>query len=108
MSISSLGILGGLASSQLAQRAAETDRAGREGPSEARATQAAEQAESAAGIGQTEEDAQTSERDADGRRLWEQSTASKKSAAPAPPSDPASHLSKDATHTRGSHLDLLG
>ena len=71
MSIGSLGIVGGLAGTALPQRAAETDRVQREASDQTRAADASQQAENAAGIGQTEEDSQTSERDADGRRLWE-------------------------------------
>ena len=72
MSIGSLGIVGSLAGTALPQRAAEAERAERETTDQDRAAEASQQAENAAGIGQTEEDSQASERDADGRRLWEQ------------------------------------
>lgn len=111
MSIASLGIVGGLASTTAPQRAAETERAERQTVDQARTTETAERAENAAGIGQTEEDSQTSERDADGRRLWEKSTRPKKSdntAAASAPTDPATHLSKDPTGSCGNQLDLLG
>src|SRR5437870_774563 len=72
MSIASLGIVGGLAGTALPQRAAEADRVERELTEQDRAADAGQRAEHAAGIGQTEEDSQTSDRDADGRRLWEQ------------------------------------
>jgi hypothetical protein len=110
MSIASLGIVGGLASTTAPQRAAETERAERQSGDQSRTTETAERAENAAGIGQTEEDSQTSERDADGRRLWEKPARPKKpdpSATPAP-TDAAFHLSKDPTGSCGNQLDLLG
>jgi hypothetical protein len=95
MSIASLGIIGGLASTTAPQRAAET----------------AERAENAAGIGQTEEDSQTSERDADGRRPWEKAATDKKTTAKKPDdvaTDPSSPLAKDPTGDCGGQLDLVG
>jgi hypothetical protein len=108
MSIASLGIAGSLAGTALPQRAADAEKAQRETTDQARAADATEQAENAAGIGQTEEDSQTSERDADGRRLWEEQRRTKaKAAEPEPQTSPAS-LAKDPTGARGTHLDLLG
>jgi hypothetical protein len=108
MSIASLGIAGSLAGTSLPQRAAETDKTQRERADQDRAVDAAEQAENAAGIGETEEDSQTSERDADGRRLWEQPTPAQAKTPDAEPQPIASPLSKDPTGSRGSQLDLLG
>lgn len=72
MSIGPTGIMGSLAGGHLAQtQGSDTDRAKQETSNQARETKTAEKAELAAGIGQTTEDAETSERDADGRRLWE-------------------------------------
>ena len=64
-----------------------------------------EKAELAGGIGQTEEDEQTDERDADGRRLWERTRR-----GPASPDDvaPGEPVSKDATGQAGNELDLVG
>jgi hypothetical protein len=106
MSIASLGIAGGLAATSLPQRAAEAEKAQRETTEQARAADATQQAENAAGIGQTEEDSQTSERDADGRRLWEEQRRAKNKLTE-PESSPAP-LAKDPTGARGSQLDLLG
>src|SRR5262245_2870024 len=110
MSIASLGIVGGLASTTAPQRAAETERAERQSVHQARTTEPAERAENAAGIGQTEEDSQTSERDADGRRLCEKTARPKNPDPPATPAptDAASHLSNDPTGSCGNQLDLLG
>jgi hypothetical protein len=106
MSIGSLGIVGSLAGTPSPQRASETERVERETVDKARESDAADRAESAAGIGEAEGDSQASERDADGRRLWEM---------PALPTDespqdlalPASG-SKDPTGQTGVNLDLLG
>jgi hypothetical protein len=106
MSIASLGIVGGLASTTAPQRAAETERAERETTEHARAAETAERAENAAGIGQTEEDSQSSDRDADGRRLWEKSPRPKKPEAATPA--PTDLLSKDPTGSCGNELDLIG
>ena len=108
MSIGSLGIVGGLAGTALTQRAVDADRVERETVDQARAVQASEQAENAAGIGQTEEDSQTSERDADGRRLWEQPQAAKpKLSEPATNESPLP-LAKDPSGACGGQLDLVG
>jgi hypothetical protein len=108
MSIASLGIVGGLAGSVLPQRAAETDKAQREAVEQSRTSDSAEKAASAAGIGQTEEDAMASERDADGRRPWEEPARPPAAANPqeVPAANPA--LAKDPSGTRGNLLDLLG
>src|SRR5439155_24904744 len=108
MSIGSLGIIGGLAGTAVPQRAAEADRAERQTTEQARTVDAGERAENAAGIGQTEEDSQTSERDADGRRLWEKQR--RKKAIPAESAAAAfqTPLAKDPSGTCGGSLDLVG
>ena len=108
MSIASLGVLGSLAGTALPQRAAETDRAERESTREQRAVEATQQAENAAGIGQTEEDSQASERDADGRRPWEQPVRPSEKQSSAEPAESATPLSKDPSGASGNQLDLLG
>jgi hypothetical protein len=110
MSIGSLGIIGGLAGSALPQRATETVRADRESIEQTRALKTAERAELAAGIGQTEEDAGTSERDADGRRLWELDELINKSkdSTDSTAAAASASLSKDPSGTRGLQLDLTG
>jgi hypothetical protein len=109
MSIASLGIVGSMAGTQLPQRAAEADRTERQSVDQSRTTQADERAENAAGIGQTEEDSQTSERDADGRRLWEKRQGKTQDSPIAPPAaDAAAVLSKDPSGACGNELDLVG
>jgi hypothetical protein len=74
MSIGSLsGIAGSVAGTSLAQtRGSEIDRAQQESTARELRAHSEEKAESAAGIGEADGDNhETSERDADGRRLWE-------------------------------------
>jgi hypothetical protein len=108
MSIGSLGIIGSLSAAPLSQKTAESDRAERESADANRATQGEQAAESAAGIGETEEDSQTAERDADGRRLWERSPEKKTDEAAAREEAGPAHLSKDPTGDAGGELDLMG
>jgi hypothetical protein len=112
MSIASLGILGGLATTAGAQRAADTQRVDSETTDQSRAVAADEHAENAAGIGQTEEDAGTTDRDADGRRLWENTRRKKTtpatSATASTTESSAPPISKDPTGACGNELDLVG
>jgi hypothetical protein len=110
MSIASLGIIGGLATTAGAQRAADTQRVDSETTDQTRAVTADEHAENAAGIGQTEQDAGTTDRDADGRRLWE-NTRRKKAAPTANTTatdSPDPPISKDPTGACGGAVDLVG
>lgn len=66
---------------------------------------AEEKAERAGGIGQTEEDEQTDERDADGRRLWERT---RHGAQDSDGGSAGEAVSKDATGQAGNALDLVG
>jgi hypothetical protein len=87
----------------------ETERAQKESSNEQRVADAEKHAEASAGIGQTEEDQATSDRDADGRRLWEKPPeVAKKNASAEPDADSASRQSKDPTGQSGTRLDLTG
>ena len=107
----SLGPLGGIASSAAGSPLSQTkgsdvERAEQESASQARRVQADQQADSAAGIGEADgEDHETAERDADGRRLWEEAP----SAEQEPPHAPADRpQAKDASGQSGNLLDLSG
>jgi hypothetical protein len=108
MTIIPTGILGAAAGAGLAQRAGnEVDRAKQEAVAQQRQAELAQKAENAAGIGQTNEDQEAQERDADGRRPWEidgQKPAEKDS----DPSQDASHRPRDPSGQRGGTLDLTG
>jgi hypothetical protein len=109
MSIGSLGIIGGLAGTPLPQRAAEADKTQRDAADQTRAAQAAERAEMAAGIGQTEEDSQANDRDADGRRPWEMpANPDQAPEAANPTAESPTARSKDPTGTCGAELDVDG
>jgi hypothetical protein len=109
MSISSLGLIGSLATSPLPQKGADTDKAVRGAADQAREVEAARQAEAAAGIGETEEDSQASERDADGRRLWEAPPEKREEDGEPPTAESsATLLGKDPAGEAGGQLDLLG
>ena len=66
------GVVGSAAGAPLSQTAgSETERAQKDSSAHQRQVEKDKKAADAAGIGQTEEDQGTSERDADGRRFWE-------------------------------------
>ena len=66
------GVVGSAAGTSLSQTAgAETERTQRDTAAQHRQIDGNERSELASGIGQTEQDQESSERDADGRRLWE-------------------------------------
>jgi hypothetical protein len=106
MSIGSLGIVGSLVGTSLAQKSAEVEKIQRDASDASRQTDASARAESAEGIGQTSEDSRAEERDADGRRLWERNP-------PKPiEADDASTLAtpspKDPDGISGGIIDLTG
>jgi hypothetical protein len=110
MSIGPLpGLIPSVAGAPLAQaKGADAERTQQDTVSHDRQLQGELRSEAAAGIGAADgEEKAASERDADGRRLWEAPLG------PAPKSDsPAdeepSRASRDATGARGQELDLSG
>ncbi|MCU0877610.1 MAG: hypothetical protein MUF06_07495 [Pirellulaceae bacterium] len=113
MSIGSLGIIGSLASSPLPQRTVAADQAQSDSAGQSREAQSELKAEAAAGIGRTEEDAQSSERDADGRRPWEFSSHGQSGEGDSPSEQPSSSSSDDPPRSTdpnaeaGGSLDLI-
>jgi len=110
----SLGPLGGVAGSgvgsPLAQATgSDVERAQQDTGSQQRRVNSDQKAENAAGIGETDgEDHETAERDADGRRLWEEPA---KAAGDKPETETAPNSqrqSKDSTGQSGNLLDLTG
>ena len=110
MSVGPLGMIGSAAGTPLSQtKGSDADKAQHDAANQARESTAARQAERASGIGQTEHDEQASDRDADGRRVWEiggkkpqEESADEQSAGETAPQ------SKDPTGRSGSQLDLSG
>jgi len=110
MSMGPLGIAGSIAGSPLAQTAGtDRDRSAQDVASQSRQVKASEKAEAAEGIGQTEEDTETSDRDADGRRLWENmDNGNSDQAAEEESVDATAHRTKDHTGLTGNQIDLSG
>ncbi|MDD4267109.1 MAG: hypothetical protein PHO07_21060 [Pirellulales bacterium] len=110
----SIGPLGGLAASAagtpIAQtKGSEPDQVQQGASAQRRKTQNDQKAEMAAGVGQADgEDHHTGQRDADGRRLWENTSGPgpQTAADQRPPADSPS--GKDPTGQSGSQLDLTG
>jgi hypothetical protein len=111
MSIGPMGMIGSAAGSPLAQgQGDEVHRAQQGTANTARQTRMNEKAEEASGVGQTEQDEEASDRDADGRRPWE--------IGPESSDDPSTQQalgngdtlpqSKDPTGQCGQQLDLSG
>lgn len=110
--------LGGLLSSMAgtagtASVGSDTERTQKDALAEGRTAEAELHAEQAAGIGTTDKDQESGERDADGRRLWEKPPNPKdprqqpheQESAPA---EIEQRQSKDPTGISGSRLDLMG
>jgi hypothetical protein len=105
----SLGLLGSAAGTPLSQTAgSEAERAQKDSLAQSRQVDANQKVELAAGIGQTEQDQESSERDANGRRLWEAQEKDKKEADEDQAAETTLRQSKDATGQSGTKLDLTG
>jgi hypothetical protein len=101
------GVFGSAAGAPLSQTAgSETERTQKDAQAAGRQVDAQQSADEAAGIGHTSEDQQSGERDADGRRPWEE--PSKRSKTAAEPTDAVQRQSIDATGECGKQLDLTG
>lgn len=99
------GIISGAAGAPLAQTGgADAERTQRDGMIRERRATSEQSAEMAAGIGTTDEDQGTSDRDADGRMFWEQA----KPTEPQDETDVRAKQSKDPTGASGNSLDLTG
>ncbi len=110
MSMGPLGIAGSAAGSPLAQtKGSDVDRARQDAAGQQRKIDTDRKAEDAAGIAAADEDQGASERDADGRRLWEQApeAADDESDADGNPTS-AGRKSKDPTGESGTKIDLTG
>jgi hypothetical protein len=100
------GALGSAAGAPLSQTAgAEAERTKKEASVQQRLADAQAKSAQAEGIGEMHEDEQASERDADGRRLWEAPPNKNK---PGEEQDQATRQAKDPTGMTGGALDLTG
>lgn len=110
MSVGPLGgVLGSVAGAPLAQASgSESERVKREGAAQDQRTDVDRRAERTGGVGHTDEDQATGDRDADGRRMWEDPAGRKQEPeAQAAPRDGAPRP-KDPTGAAGARLDLTG
>ncbi len=112
MNVGSLGIIGSAAGTPLSQaKGSDADKAAQDTASQSRSTKSNDKAELAEGVGQTEQDEQTSDRDADGRRIWERGPDDPGTSDEDDSGESASSAgpqSKDPTGQSGSQLDLSG
>ena len=111
MSVGPMGMIGSIAGTPLSQtKGSETEKGVDDTARQARASQAQQKAENASGIGQTEEDSEANDRDADGRRIWEdgrgETPGEPEDTDVAPPDQ--TPRSKDPTGMSGNALDLSG
>jgi hypothetical protein len=102
-----MGMAGSVAGSQLPQsRGTEAERTQQDASVQKHEAQGEKNAESASEVGETAEDQESSERDADGRRLWEKATQTDGSNDDA--DEAQTPRSRDASGERGGKLDLCG
>jgi len=107
------GVLGSAAGAPLSQtKGSETERAARESSAQERQVTNDTKAEKAAGIGQTESDEGAADRDADGRKLWEDTAqfSSDEESGNEPDTDECETppATDDPTGESGNALDLTG
>ncbi len=103
------GVVGSAAGAPLSQtKGAEAERSQRDAATQATTREADKKAEQSSGVGQTQEDQGASDRDADGRRLWEAppDPATDQEEASTDPSQ--NSKAKDPTGASGGQLDLMG
>jgi len=110
MSTGPLGMIGSAAGSPLQQRqGAEKSKNSQDVADQARETQSSQKSENAAGIGETEQHERADDRDADGRRLWEDPAqdSAENDSQPSADHDAKDSVprSKDTTGDRGNQLD---
>jgi hypothetical protein len=106
-------MIGSAAGSPLQQaKGSDSERMQGEAANQTRQTKGEQQAEMAAGVGHTEQHEHASDRDADGRRLWEDMSGEEQEAeedsSAESPSDDSPSQSKDYTGQAGTRLDLQG
>jgi len=102
-----MGMAGSVSGALPQTRVAEADKSQQQAADQARQATSNEKAEQAAGVGETEHDEQASDRDADGRRLWEETQPAHQDDDE--PADVAQDPhSRDPSGQRGANLDLSG
>ena len=113
MSVGPTGIPNSLAGSPLAQsRGSDVERTQQETSDQARRVGTEQRAQDAAGVGQTEQDEEASDRDADGRRPWELNPQDEGQTAEdgsdGSNSEEEQPRGRDAKKQSGTQIDLTG
>lgn len=110
MSTAPLGTIGSIVTGQLQQaRGADVDRTSQDVGTQSRAVEASRSAENAAGVGEMDQEGETSGRDADGRRLWERPPSKKQTPdTDTPEEETGTPLSRDPSGDAGNQIDLSG
>jgi len=106
-----MGMIGSVAGTPLSQaKGTDTEKAAQDTSDQARQDRTDRAAENAAGIGETEQDSETSDRDADGRRLWESQKKSSQEDDDADGQQKGSDSpqSRDPSGQCGKQIDLCG
>ena len=105
MSIGPLGMIGAAAGAPLAQqKGTDSDRVAQDQNTKARQEAAAKEAAKAEGVGETEQDHEAADRDADGRRVWER-FGDKPPHDDAPAAEESAPAIPDASGERGNQFD---
>jgi hypothetical protein len=103
------GIVSSAAGAPLSQTAgSEAERTAKDAAARERTVDAQQQSERASGIGQTQQDGESGERDADGRRPWEIGAKGKRKTSAEPEAHEPPRQAKDPSGSSGNALDLTG
>ena len=109
MSVGPMGMMGSVAGSQLPQATGtDVDKAKQTTANQSRQSESTKNAERAASLGEAEQDQEASDRDADGRRLWEAAPEKQDASADENQTDDGASRSRDPSGQRGENLDLSG
>ena len=110
MNIGPMGMIGSAAGTHLSQtKGSDTERAQQDTETQQRQVDSDKKAEKAAGLSEADQQDETSDRDADGRRLWErQDQPANENEREHSEDGPPPPQSKDASGDRGNNLDLSG
>ncbi len=107
MSVGPLGMASSVAGTAQST-GSDPDRTQQENSVQQSKVQSDRRAESASGVGETVEDQETTDRDGDGHRLWEQPPEGEDRSDDGQADTPEPPLSKDASGECGANLDLSG
>jgi hypothetical protein len=110
MSVGPMGVVGSIAGSLPQMRSAEAGKTEKQITDQSRQIKSDQKAEAAEGIGETAQDEKTSDRDADGQRLWEAAPEGHSNSEDSSEQkrEPEERRSIDPTGSSGGAIDLSG